>query len=338
MDSREKSQSQKRSSDTSTDWTLCVICQKKDPKKPTRNLGDAGIQRVREAAAERKKYNDSENLHTVERIQDIDFEGITKQTDVLNHKDCYSTFTSSFKITRLRAKYESTRATSSSAPERSSSPRPSLRSKLSIMDIDLCIFCQERSSKQTYLVATFEVSDKILQGAQTDPVMRCRLAGVSDLVAAHVRYHLQCYVQFNRKASKSSTSTAQTSRDTCFEKVASEVSTGLARGEIYTLLDVWGRYSSLLSEFGIEAGPYRDNKFRLKEKLHRLLPGQIDFVPQLDPHQPQLLFSTLSAKTAVQTLKRRSDEMETKRNTDDLRPTQFSHSETDELLTLHHCA
>lgn len=206
------------------------------------------------------------------------------------------------------------------------------------MDIDLCIFCQERSSKQTYLVATFEVSDKILQGAQTDPVMRCRLAGVSDLVAAHVRYHLQCYVQFNRKASKSSTSTAQTSRDTCFEKVASEVSTGLARGEIYTLLDVWGRYSSLLSEFGIEAGPYRDNKFRLKEKLHRLLPGQIDFVPQLDPHQPQLLFSTLSAKTAVQTLKRRSDEMETKRNTDDLRPTQFSHSETDELLTLHHCA
>uniref|UniRef100_UPI00358E3F4F fibrillin-1-like n=1 Tax=Myxine glutinosa TaxID=7769 RepID=UPI00358E3F4F len=189
MESKVKCQSQKRRSDTSTDWTLCIFCQNRDPKKPTRNLGDAGIQRVREAAAERKKYNDSENWHTVERIQNIDFKEITKQTEVLNHKDCYSTFTSSFKITRLWKKYESTLATSSSAPETSSPPRPSLRSKLSIMDTDLCFFCQEKSCKQTYLVATFDISDKILQGAQTDPVLRCRLAGVSDLVAADARPH-----------------------------------------------------------------------------------------------------------------------------------------------------
>ena len=331
------SQSSKRTSDTSTDWTLCLFCQKKDPKRPTRKLGEVGIQRAREAAAERKKYNDAENFNTIERIQDIDFEEITKETEVINHKDCYSTFTSSFKLTRLRKKYESTLPSTSSVPE-SPPPRRSLRSEYSTMDTDLCIFCQKKSSKETYLVATFEVSDKIREGAQTDHVMRCRLAGVSDLVAADARYHLQCYVQFNRKASKSCTSTAQTPRDICFDKIASEVSTGLARGDICTLLDVWERYSSLLSEFGIEAGPYRDNKFRLKEKLHRLLPDQIDFVPQLDPHQPQLLFSTLSAKIAVQTLKKKSDEMETNTCVDDLRPTQFSQSETDEMLTLHHSA
>lgn len=106
------------------------------------------------------------------------------------------------------------------------------------MNTDLCIFCQKKSNKETYLVATFEVSDKILEGAQTSHVMQCRLAGVTDLVAADARYHLQCYVEFNRKASKSYTITAEMPRDICFNKVASEVSTGLARGDIYSLNDV----------------------------------------------------------------------------------------------------
>lgn len=164
--------------------------------------------------------------------------------------------------------------------------------------------------------------------------MQCRLAGVTDLVAADARYHLQCYVEFNRKASKSYTSTAETPRDICFNKVASEVSTGLARGDIYSLNDVWDRYSSLRREFGIEAGSYRDNRFRLKEKLHRMLPGQIYFVPQLNPHQPQLLFSTQSSKISVQTLENKSKEMETNTFVNDLRQTQFSQSETDAMLTL----
>ena len=129
--------------------------------------------------------------------------------------------------------------------------------------------------------------------------MHCRLAGISDLVAADARYHLQCYVQFKRKVSNASSSSVQTPRDVCFEKVASEVSNGLVKGDIYTLLDVWERYSSLLSEFNVDAGTYRNNKTRFKDKLQRLLTGQIEFVPQLNPQQPQLLFSTLSSKIAV---------------------------------------
>lgn len=335
MESVAQASSRKRSCDTSSDWTVCVFCQKKKPKEPTRKLGEAGIQRVRQTAADRRKYNDLANMHTVERLQATDFDELMKTTDVLNHKDCYATFTSSLHIARLKTKYES--SLSSTSTSKTGSPsKPSLRSKVTSMNTDLCIFCQEPSSKKTYLVATFDVSDKILQGAQADCVMRCRLAGISDLVAADARYHLQCYVQFKRKVSNPSSSSAQTPRDVCFEKVASEVSTGLVEGDIYTLLDVWERYCSLLSEFNIDAGTYRNNKTRFKDKLQRLLPGQIEFVPQLNPQQPQLLFSTLSSKIAVQTLKQKSDE--TKTTMDDLTATQFSHSETDELLALHHTA
>lgn len=93
--------SQKRSSDTTSDWDLCLFCQRKNLKKDTRKLGDTGFERVRQAAAERKKYNDVDNFHTIERIQNSD---VDEETDILYHKDCYSTFTSSDKIARLKKK------------------------------------------------------------------------------------------------------------------------------------------------------------------------------------------------------------------------------------------
>jgi hypothetical protein len=55
--------------------------------------------------------------------------------------------------------------------------------------------------KKTRLVETMNVSDKVINAAKNDSVMRCRLAGVSDLVAADARYHLKCYMWFMRKAS-----------------------------------------------------------------------------------------------------------------------------------------
>ena len=50
-----------------------------------------------------------------------------------------------------------------------------------------------------------DVSDKVMKAAQSDYTMRCRLAGVSDLVAADARYHLKYYVKFLRKHSCDST-------------------------------------------------------------------------------------------------------------------------------------
>ena len=75
-----------------------------------------------------------------------------------------------------------------------------LRSKVKAFNTDLCVFCQQTSKEKTRLAASLSFSKKLLQAAQTDPVLDCRLACANDIVAGDVRYHLKCYVNFTRKA------------------------------------------------------------------------------------------------------------------------------------------
>ena len=110
------------------------------------------------------------------------------------------------------------------------------------------------------------VSNKVLKAAQCDYTMRCRLAGINNLIEADAKYHLKCYVQFTRKSSGTGTIDDMSSVvDMCMEKVAEEVSIGVSEGNIYSLLDVWDRYCQLLAEFKQEPGIYKDNKTRFKE-------------------------------------------------------------------------
>ena len=41
----------------------------------------------------------------------------------------------------------------------------------------------------------------------------------------------------------------------CMQKVAHEVSIGVDKGEIYSLLDVWENYVGLLSELAVRSSP-----------------------------------------------------------------------------------
>ena len=94
----------------------------------------------------------------------------------------------------------------------------------------------------------------------------------------------------------------------------------------------------MLEEFDIDPGTYRQSKTRFKQKLQNILPGPIDFVPQLDPHQPQLLFPRVSSKVIVQTLKKKSDELEDERAANHLKASRYSDTETEELLAVYHTA
>ena len=66
------------------------------------------------------------------------------------------------------------------------------------------MFCQEKEGKNLQNVITMALSDKILSMAKGDVVMHVRLANVSDLVAAEGKYHLQCWVRFQRNLAASS--------------------------------------------------------------------------------------------------------------------------------------
>ena len=261
--------SKKRVPDKNTDWTLCLICQERDRKKfsGTRILNDAGIARIQQVVIDRKQYNDVANWDTIERLEHVSLTEIAKETDILYHKDCYTTFTSAQHISRQKAKFDKLSSSEIPCSSTQQNEQPALRSVLnSKLNTSRCIFCQEESSKKTYLFARLDVSDAVIEAARSDYDMRYKLAGISDLVAADARYHLHCYVNFRRRTSGDTAKTHDPVK-ICIQRVVQELSTGLSHGEIYNLLDVWNRYSELLSEFQIEAGLYRDNKTRFKDKL-----------------------------------------------------------------------
>ena len=52
-------------------------------------------------------------------------------------------------------------------------------------------------------VSTMELSEKIMSLAQSDLIMRVRMANVSDLVASEGKYHLKCWRgTWERRASR----------------------------------------------------------------------------------------------------------------------------------------
>ena len=139
--------------------------------------------------------------------------------------------------------------------------------------------------------------------------MRCRLAGVSDVVVADARYHLKCYIliQFTRKDDcKKKIRKGSDPKYVCMHKVAHEVSIGVTKGEIYSLLDIWERSVGLLSKLMLAVTSSTGHDLTISCKV---APGENEFMPQLGPHEPQHFFQVVPAKVVVQTLNETKDEL-----------------------------
>ena len=72
--------------------------------------------------------------------------------------------------------------------------------------------------------------------------------------------------------------------------------------------------------------------------MQHILQGKIEFVPQLNPHEPQLLFPSVPSKIVVQTLKETEDKLESANIEHGLNTTQFVDEDMEMILTLHHAA
>ena len=225
----------KRQKGQEANYKNCLFC---GGKGDLRNSSDEGKNRIIEAARERQRFNDIASSSIINRIlpergQDI--------PQFKYHHKCYSNFTDKGKLERLRKKHESTtKLTVGETSTGKQQAKPSRRSSREhAIDWNLCMFCQDKNVKSTHNVSTMELSRKIIGLAQSDFIMRVRLSNISDLVASEGKYHLKCWVNFQRKMTQASKLDIQ---DPCLEKLCSNIVTGLAEGHVYDMGCVWSQY------------------------------------------------------------------------------------------------
>ena len=110
--------------------------------------------------------------------------------------------------------------TAESRPDGKDAPanEPSRRSSVRRIDWSKCIFCQTDVKKVALnQVQTFQTSQKILFNVASDRELSCRLAGVSDLIAAEGKYHLKCYARFLRNTERNAQCSETDDANRCFD-------------------------------------------------------------------------------------------------------------------------
>ena len=230
------------------------------------------------------------------------------------HKNCYVTFTSSLHLGRPKKNFDAKKSPCADEEASTSSKNQTLQSNMETLDSDLCIFVNRFLPKTTRVIVTRNVSDRVINAAKHDCIMRCRLAGVSDVVVADTRNHLKCYIQiqFTRKADcEKKPRKGSDPKDMCMRKVAHEVSIRVTKGEIYSLLDVWERSVGLLSKLmmAVTSSTGHDSMISCKgcSRGNRVC---VTALCHSSPHEPRLLFQVVPLKVGVRTLNETKDELE----------------------------
>ena len=150
--------------------------------------------------------------------------------------------------------------------------KPATRSnKQHAIDWSLCMFCQKSGGKAIRNVATMELSKKIIDLSELDSIMHVKLTNISDLVASEGKYHLSCWIQFQRKVNKIKDIATdmdygkQKSQQSLY-RLCSDLISGLGSGHIYDMGNVWVFYEQMCERDGINV-PQR----YIREELHFMM-------------------------------------------------------------------
>ena len=117
-----------------------------------------------------------------------------------------------------------------------------------------------------------------LSKAVNDREMICRLAGISNLIAAEGKYHLKCYMHYLKKSIQKISEDNEDAYVRCFKEVMGLLEKRLSQGHIYSLKAVWTYYSNRLEQnYHVQPKVYTSNRF--KERIQDFLGGSVAFVP-----------------------------------------------------------
>ena len=274
-------------------WKLCVFCQ--SPKKGI-NLSKAsrqGIERIIEAYNIRKTHND-ESMHEILHSIEWDHASITENNPVW-HKQCYASFTSKFNLQVLTERYQKQHAREHTVDQEQDAVvahTPLTRSATKSVDYSLCIFCQTRKRESVIQVQSKEVSDVIKRVAMHNCKVKCRVVD-NDPIVNQVHYHKSCKYQAEKSlgmvAGSSSTSLSETEpRQACFSNLVQTLDAGLEQGFVYSMDEVFNKYTSKLQAAGISKQSPHSHKLKLKLQSH--YGDRITFRRQTTRRSPSFCF------------------------------------------------
>ena len=269
------------------DFELCIICQDRNSDTLEHKQSQA-INTLIERALRRKKARDTKYYDAIGRIERLDI-----SDKVLCHRKCHSDFIHPKSIKLLESKAgvpENLTELDKDVKEGASSSSPtvnypetsrSFRKSISPMNWELCLFCQENCHDKLFNIATFSVSDRVLQNAKFDNLLRVRLGNVSDLIAAEGKYHLNCMNAFRYETQK--TLTECKSSDLAMIFLVQELVYAANKHQILQLSDVWTRYSTLVEETSSEMPQsYVTRRSTFKETLQGKLKTHFQFLRPLN--------------------------------------------------------
>ena len=265
-------------------------------KDDIRCSSEEGKNRIIDAARERQRLNDTASSSIIEKILSENEQDIA--TFKYHHK-CYSNFTDKGKIARIRKKHESTTESNEGETSKGKTKSSRCSSREHSIDWNLCMFCQDKSVTTMHNVSTMELSEKIIGLAQSDLIMRVRMANVSDLVASEGKYHLKCWVLFQRKISRLAKQ-GHKIKDPCLDKICSDIVNGLTDRHVYDMGCVWSQYVKSCSVENVDIPQrYQSRKSSFYDDVNEILGDLASFARPINTQSHLLIYPSKKSQLAL---------------------------------------
>ena len=261
------------------DFQKCLICLEEKSDKLI-NGGTKGLETLKRVSLALDRLFDTENKSVIDRVQAL---SAAESNKLWWHKACFSSFTSKSRIERLQKK----RQASDTHMHEAVTSNAILRSSLTSLNCDLCIFCQDAKVKGTMCsVTTLKMSENILALSKFDQKAHVRPAVVSYLIAAEGKNHPNCYKKFLRFTSQTKERAQKT--NLAMEWLISDIKEIANKGHVIQLAEVWTRCCELAEKAGVEIpASFQSRRSIFKSKVQSYIRDSYDFITV--PNQNVLL-------------------------------------------------
>ena len=141
--------------------------------------------------------------------------------------------------------------------------------------------------------------------SELDSIMHVRLTNIRDLVASEGKYHLSCWIQFQRKVNKikdiaTNMDYGKQKSQQSLHRLCSDLISGLGSGHIYDMGNVWVFYEQMCERDGINVPQrYISRRASFYDDIKKIIGIKGSLVRPIDPTGHLLLYPRHSSSTVI---------------------------------------